>query len=119
MIIFLYFSEDFGAVFLHVATRRFIGGLSHELSKTVLKPRVSSFKASFRTAIVQVRLHEEVKGVQNGKNVQVVDKCKDMLNWNRRFPQSPLQLCAVPVCRGKAVRQRHPSGVVSVNFLPW
>ena len=55
MIIFLYFSEDFGAVFLHVATRRFIGGLSHELSKTVLKPRVTSFKALFRTAIVQVR----------------------------------------------------------------
>lgn len=121
------FSEDFGAVFLHVATRHSVASLEvwdHEPSKTVLKPKVTSFiRLHWELLLSKWELHEELKDVPREKNVQFVDKCKGMLKCNQifffsqKFSQSPLHLRAVP-CVG-AVRQRHPSGAVTVDFLPW
>lgn len=83
------FSEDFGAVFLHVATRHSVASLEvwdHEPSKTVLKPKVTSFiRLHWELLLSKWELHEELKDVPREKNVQFVDKCKGMLKCNQIF----------------------------------
>ena len=121
------FSEDFGAVFLHVATRHSVASLEvwdHEPSKTVLKPKVTSFiRLHWELLLSKWELHEELKDVPREKKravcrqVQRHVEVQSNIFFFAKFSQSPLELCAVP-CVG-AVRQRHPSGAVTVDFLPW